>query len=221
MKTANPTPYQFLVVDDHEVILQGTVPALQENYPDARVQMAKDRHTAQTIIDLYKPDLMLLDLSIPPTPTSAARPEVGLEFLETLIQRRSTLNLMVLSTDVKPLVRLKSEINTYGGGFAAIDKSVSITEMLKMVELSLRGSIHLPLQVRSRPEFDSIWLEVLTLRFEEGLTDKAIAKTLNVSDRTIRNYWVRMQDFFCIGEDPDRDLRIQISIEARKMGLMS
>ncbi|MBE7384697.1 MAG: response regulator transcription factor [Leptolyngbya sp. SIO1E4] len=221
MKTETQTPHQFLVVDDHEVILQGTVPALQEKYPDAQIKTAKDRQTALAIIELYGPDLVLLDLSIPPDATSPARPEVGLAFLETLIQGRAAPNVMVLSTDVKPLVRLKSEINTYGGGFAAIDKSVSIDEMLRMVELALRGSIHLPPQVRSRSEFDSAWLQVLTLRFEEGLTDKAIAKRLEVSDRTIRNYWTRMQDFLCIGEEPDKDVRIQIAIEARKMGLIS
>ncbi|MEH1947249.1 MAG: hypothetical protein V7K77_09855 [Nostoc sp.] len=42
--------------------------------------------------------------------------------------------------------------------------------------------------MRSRLEFDRKWLEVLTLKYQEGLTDKAIAHKMLVSDRTVRNY---------------------------------
>ena len=62
---------------------------------------------------------------------------------------------------------------------------------------------------------------MLHLRFEEGLTDKAIAKRMGTSDRTIRNYWIRIQDALLIGDDPDRDLRVQIELEARRIGLIN
>jgi len=38
----------------------------------------------------------------------------------------------MLSTNVKPLVRMKPMINAYEGGFAAMDKSPPISEMLKV-----------------------------------------------------------------------------------------
>jgi len=62
------------------------------------------------------------------------------------------------------LVRMKPMINAYEGGFAAMDKSLPI-KMLK--RLRLRGSIYLPPEVPSRPEFDRKWLEVLT-NFRKG-----------------------------------------------------
>jgi DNA-binding NarL/FixJ family response regulator len=79
----------------------------------------------------------------------------------------------------------------------------------------------LPPELRSRPEFDRKWLEVLTLKFQEGLTDKAIAERMAVSDRTVRNYWIRLQDALGVYDKPDKELRIQIEIEARKIGLIS
>ena len=211
---------RFLVVDDHEAILAGTVPALREKYPAVKILTAQDQQTAHKLVQRYHPELVMLDLSLPYKPGSPANPEVGIQFLLTLMNSSPAPNIMVLSTNITPLVRLKPIINAYEGGFAAMDKSLPLKEMLKFIHIALRGSIYLPLQVRSRPEFDRKWLEVLTLKFQEGLTDKAIAQRLGVSDRTVRNYWIRIQDALSVHEQPQRDLRVQIEIEARKMGLI-
>ncbi|MBW4623890.1 MAG: response regulator transcription factor [Cyanosarcina radialis HA8281-LM2] len=218
--TANSSKQTFLVVDDHEAILEGTVPALQRAYPEAEVLTASDIQMAQLQMGSHPPALIVLDLSLPEKPHSPASPEVGLQFLKTLIEGRLAPNILVLSTNVQPLVQLKPAINAYEGGFAAMDKSLPIREMLRLVELALRGSIYLPPQLRSRTEFDPKWLEVLTLKFNEGLTDKAIAGRMHLSDRTIRNYWIRLQDALDIYDEPGKELRIQIEIAARKLGLI-
>lgn len=219
-ETSRQVKQRFLVVDDHEAILEGTVPALREKYLAAEILTAQDRQSAHRLVELYHPDVVVLDLSIPDKPNSPANPEVGIQFLKTLMSSSPAPNILVLSTNVKPLVRLKPMINTYEGGFAAMDKSLPIKEMLKFIDLTLRGSIYLPTQVRSRPEFERKWLEVLKLKFQEGLTDKAIAERMAVSDRTVRNYWIRIQDALSIYTEPDKDLQVQIEIEARKMGLI-
>lgn len=211
----------FLVVDDHEAILEGTVPALQRTYPGAEILTAQDIQTAQTQIGYYHPTLVVLDLSVPQQPYAIASAEVGIQFLKTLIESKLAPNIVVLSTNIKPLVQLKPMINAYEGGFAAMDKSLPIREMLRLVDFALRGSIYLPPELRARSEFDRKWLEVLALKFQEGLTDKAIADRMQVSDRTVRNYWVRLQDALGIYDEPDKDLRIQIAIAARKRGLLS
>ncbi|MBW4470911.1 MAG: response regulator transcription factor [Stenomitos rutilans HA7619-LM2] len=211
----------FLVVDDHEAILEGTVPALKRTYPTAEIFTAQDIQTAQTQIGYYHPTLVVLDLSVPQQPYAIASAEVGIQFLKTLIESQLAPNIVVLSTNIRPLVQLKPMINAYEGGFAAMDKSLPIREMLRLVDFALRGSIYLPPELRSRSEFDRKWLEVLTLKFQEGLTDRAIADRMQVSDRTVRNYWVRLQDALGIYDEPDKDLRIQIAIAARKLGLLS
>jgi DNA-binding NarL/FixJ family response regulator len=211
----------FLVVDDHEAILAGTVPALKRTYPYAEILTAQDVQTAQTQMNYYRPALILLDLSLPEKHYEPASSEVGIQFLKTLMVSKLAPNILVLSTNITPLVQIKPMINAYEGGFAAMDKSLPIREMLRLVDFALRGSIYLPPELRTRPELDRRWLEVLTLKFQEGLTDKAIAEKMQVSDRTIRNYWIRLQDALGVYDEPDKDLRIQIEIAARKLGLLS
>jgi DNA-binding NarL/FixJ family response regulator len=216
-----PLCQAFLVVDDHETILEGTVPALKKTYPDVEVFTAQDVQTAQERVLRHRPCLIMLDLSLPTTPTGIASPEIGMQFLKRLMESPSAPNLMVLSTNISPLVQLKPAINAYEGGFAAVDKAMPIREMLRLIDFSLRGSIYLPPELRTRAEFDRRWLEVLTLKFQEGLTDKAIADRMGISDRTVRNYWIRLQDALGVFDQPDKDLRIQIEIAARKLGLIS
>ncbi|MBD2451774.1 response regulator transcription factor [Nostoc sp. FACHB-152] len=212
---------KFLVIDDHEAILQGTIPALQEKYPQAEILAAQDAQTAYQQFEHYHPDLLIVDLCLPEKPQAPAQIEVGIQLIRTLMSSPLAPSLVVLSTNIKPLVRLKPIINAYEGGFAAMDKSLPIREMLKFIDLALRGSIYLSSELRSRPEFDRKWIEVLKLKYEEGLTDKAIAQRMNLSDRTVRNYWIRLQDALGIYDEPGKELRIQIEIAARKIGLIN
>ena len=216
----------FLVVDDHESVLQGTVPALQTAYPQAEILTAKTCTDAVQAMEKVQPDLMVVDLSIPESAGETATPDVGLKLVEqlltgSLLGRRWAPNVAVLSTDINPLVRLKATIKAYEGGFAAMDKALPLQEMLHYISFAMRGSVYLPQTVKSRPELHANWMELLRLRFEEGLNDKAIAKRMGTSDRTIRNYWIRIQDTLLIGDDPDKDLRVQIEIEARRIGLIN
>jgi DNA-binding NarL/FixJ family response regulator len=225
MNDTAPQQYShlFLIVDDHEAILEGTLPALRSQYPSAKILTAKDRQTAQQFLVQWSPDLVMIDLSLPERPGMGANPEVGLQWLEALMQSAAPLkpNILVLSTNIKPLVRLTPMINTYEGGFAAMDKTRPIQEMLKLTDSALRGSISLPLDVRSRPEFDRKWLEVLILKFQEGLSDRAIRDRMGIAERTLRNYWIRIQDALEIVDDPEIDVRIQIELAARRSGLIS
>lgn len=214
-------PPTFLVIDDHEAILEGTVPALRKQYSTAEILTAQDVQSAAYQLMHYHPTFVILDLSLPEKPHTPANAAVGIQFLKTLMSSSPAPNLLVLSTNIQPLVQLKSAINGYEGGFAAMDKALPMREMMRLIDLALRGSIYLPSEIRSRPEFDRRWLEVLLLKFQEGLTDKAIAERMQISDRTVRNYWIRLQDALGVYDEPSKDLRIQIEIAARKLGLLN
>ena len=218
---SNSNAQQFLVIDDHEAILAGTVPALQHRYPSAKITTAKDVQTAEQQILSYPPDLVIVDLSLPSRPFATAVAEVGMQLIDQLMNSQAAPNIMVISTNIKPLVRLKPAINIYEGGFVAIDKSLPVQELLNSVELALRGSTYLPPELRSRPEFDRKWLRVIQLKYAEGLSDRAIAQAMGISDRTVRNYWVRIQDTLGVADDPNQDLRIQIQMAARRAGLLN
>lgn len=211
----------FLIIDNHEATLKGLVPALQNKYPTATIRTARNVQTAQQQIAQQPPTLVIVDVSLPMTADAIATPEAGIQLLTNLMNSDFAPNIMVLSTNVRPLIQLKPLINTYEGGFAVMDKALPIQEILNSVEIALRGSIYLPPEVRVYPEFDQKWIQVLQLKYQEGYSDKAIAKKMNITDRTVRNYWIRIQDALRVYEDPEKDMRIQIQIAARKAGFIS
>ena len=143
-----------------------------------------------------------------------------MQLLESLLNSELAPSLMVLSIDIKPLIRLKSVINAYQGGFVALNKSTAFQDILSSVNIAMRGSIYLPPEVRSRPEFDRRWLQVLTLKYNKGFSDSAIAEEMGISDRTVRNYWTRIQDALNVYDDRNQDLKIQIQKAAQKAGLI-
>lgn len=227
MKSANlqSPKMHFLVVDDHALILKGTVSELQDFFTEAAIQTAASVQQTHSYLDGCLPDLILLDLSIPEEPGGHARTEVGLELLKSLMQTYESLNFTILSSYIQRLVTIVGEIENHAGGFTVVDKNFSINETVKRVSWSLQGITHTKdikgfrTGVELRPE----WLQVLKLAFEEGLQDKAIAETMSVSTRTVRLYFTKLQD--ALGIYPEDcngqiNLRAQTGIAARKMGLI-
>ena len=217
---ANCLPHRFVLIDDHEAILAGLLPGLQQRYPTAKIETAASVRAAEKVIATQSPTFVLVDLILPMTSQSTATVTAGIRLLERLLASDLAPSLMVFSIDIRPLIRLKSMINAYQSGFVAMEKSVPLQTALDQVDTALRGSIYLPPEVRSRPEIDRRWLRVLTLKYQEGLSDRAIARQLGVSDRTVRNYWLRIQDTLHVIDDNHQDLRIQIQLAAREAGLI-
>lgn len=215
-----PAKLKILVVDDHELVLGGTLAALQQTYPAATLV------TAQTLQDTFKrieagqPDLMIADLSMPESDGQIAKTETGIQLLKTLMERYPTLNIVVQSAHVRSLVRLKAAISAHEGGFTVADKSLPMKEMLTKVEWALQGLIFTPKEMRSGLEVKPEWLEVLRLAFQEGLQDKAIAEQMKVAERTVRHYWTKIQDVLDVYPDEGKNIRIQTEMRAREEGLI-
>ncbi|MBD0303337.1 MAG: response regulator, partial [Tolypothrix sp. T3-bin4] len=117
-RESKQTLQKFLVVDDHEAILQGTIPALKDKYPEAEIFAIQDAQTAYQQFERHHPDLLIVDLCLPEKPQAPAQVEFGMQLIKTLMSSPLAPNLVVLSTNIKPLVRLKPMINAYEGGFA-------------------------------------------------------------------------------------------------------
>lgn len=215
------SPQRFLLIDDHEAILTGILPGLQQRYPKTEIETASNIQAAEEIIAAQSPTFVLVDLILPMTQQSSATVTAGVRLLERLLNSDLAPSLMVFSINIRPLIRLKSIIYSYQSGFVAMEKSVSLQTALNRVDTALRGSIYLPPEVRSRPEIDLRWLNVLTLKYQEGLSDREIARQLGVSDRTVRNYWLRIQDALQVIDDNQKDLRVQIQLAAREAGLIT
>lgn len=216
------TKPKILIVDDHELILVGTIKALRQQYPDAEILTAQTAQSCLQAIESFEPNLLLFDLAIPEELDSTAQIEIGIQILRTLMSNKPDFNIVVLSSYTKALVRLKSEIDRHQGGFTVADKT-SIEDLLKKVNWAMEG-ISYTKDVKElysgelRPE----WYQVLELG-SQGLTDREIAQQINVVERTVWSYWHKIRDVFGIyPEASDRNERkkIQTIMKARELGFL-
>ena len=213
-------PLKILVVDDHELVLHGTVNGLKQRYPDAEIATVQTAQEVKEQVQQIQPDLLVVDLSLPQAPGAFPQPDTGIQLLKTLMQRYPTLNIVVQSAYPKALVRLRSAIDTHEGGYTVASKSLSLREILTRVQWALEGVVYTPKEMRAGLELKPAWLTALQLAFEEGLQDKAIAERMNISERTVRLYWNQVQDALSVYPEPGKNIRIQTERRAREEGLI-
>ena len=211
---------KIVVVDDHELILSGTLDLLKRHYPQAEIVTAKTTQNALEQVESFRPDLVIMDLSLPETFGNTAEINRGIKSLGTLMKNYTTLNLVVQSSYVKALVRIKPDIDAHEGGFTVADKGLSSQEMLSRIDLALKGVTHTKDLKMPPGEVKPEWIEVLNLAFEQELEDKAIADRMNVSLRTIRHYWTKVQDVLGVYPEDGKSLRIQTEKRAREEGFI-
>ena len=212
-------PLKILVLDDHQLLLKGTVNLIQEHFPNAKISSTQTAQETLTQVNEDNPNLIIVDLSIPKVPGTQAHTDHGLGLLQELMVRYPDLNIVVQSSTIKVLVRLIPEIENHQGGFTIADKSLPIATLLTRIEWSLEGLSYtkgLQKDLEVKPE----WLEVLRLAFEEGLQDKAIAKTMYKSERMVRHYWSKIQDALEIYPEEGKNMRVLTQIRAREAGLI-
>ncbi|MEO0408314.1 MAG: DNA-binding response regulator, partial [Cyanobacteria bacterium P01_A01_bin.135] len=149
-----------------------------------------------------------------------AQTETGIGLLRSLMSAHPQINVVVQSAHVRSLVRLKPLIDAHEGGFTIADKGLPLKEMLTKVDWAMQGLIYTPREMRSGLEVKPEWLQVLVLAFQEGLQDKAIAEQMNVSERSVRHYWTKVQDALDVYPEPGKNIRIQTEIRAREEGLI-
>ena len=213
---------KFIVIDDHESVLNGTVEILRKNYPSAEFNTATNASYAFEQVINYQPDLLVMDLSIPEKLEMTAKVDTGIQLLKVLMENYSHLNLVVQSAHVKTLVRIRPYIDNHKGGFTVADKSLPTQEMLTRVDWALQGLTHTKdiKGIHSGLEVKPEWLKVLNLAFEEGLQDKVIAKNMCISERMVRHYWSKLQDALNIYPEEGKNIRIQTEMRARAEGLI-
>lgn len=219
-KPAGNKQQRFLVIDDFETVVDGTVRSLQQRFPEAEIVTAGTVQAAQEQLARSLPDLIVMDLAMPDAEGGEPRSEAGVQFLREILQAHPRLNIVVQSAYPKALVRLKPAITSHDGGFTIAEKSIPLKEMIKRVEWALDGVVYTPKEMRTRLEIKPEWLQLLKLAFEQGLTDQAIAEKMCVSERTVRNYWTQIQDALEVYPDPGKNLRIQTEMRSREEGLI-
>jgi DNA-binding NarL/FixJ family response regulator len=210
----------FLVVDDHALVLGGTLSILKQEYPEAEILTASTAQEALRQVEQTHPDLVIVDLVMPDTIGEVAQANSGLQLLKILMEQYPHLNLVVQSAHVRTLIWLKPSIDNHLGGFTVVDKSQPVKDMLTMVDWALRERTHTPKEIRNGVQLKPAWMQVLQFAFQESLQDTAIAKRMNVSERTVQYYWTKIRDVLEVYPDDEKNLRIQTELRAREEGLL-
>jgi DNA-binding NarL/FixJ family response regulator len=209
----------ILVVDDHELVIRGTIEIIQAKYPEAKIISAKTLEDTLIKLSSFNFNAIIMDICLAKQTEMITEVETGISLLQRLINEYSDLNIMVQTNYVNALVKLKDDIDNHKAGFTIVDKSKSSQEMLKMFDLCLKEIVYtkmLKTNFKIKPE----WLEVLNLAFKEGLQDKAIASKMYKSERMIRNYWHQIRDILEIDNNQDQNIRILTLIRASQEGLI-
>lgn len=210
----------FLVVDDHALVLGGTLGILEQQYPEAEIFTASTAQEALRQVEQTHPDLVIVDLVMPDMIGEVAQANSGLQLLKLLMEQYPRLNLVVQSAHVRTLIWLKPAIDNHQGGFTVVDKSQPVKDMLTMVDWALRERTYTPKEIRNGVQLKPAWMQVLQLAFQEGLQDAAIAKRMTVSERTVQYYWTKIRDVLEVYPDDNKNLRIQTELRAREEGLL-
>lgn len=209
----------ILVIDNHEIFLNGITNIIEKKYSEAKIISTQNVQEILTQVSIYNPNAVIMDLVISEQPQMSATIEMGISLLQQLMSQYPTLNIMVQSCHINALTRIKNDIDNHQGGFTIANKNISSTEMLQMLDWCLKGITHTK-KLKTKLEITPECLELLSLACKQCLQDNAIATKMYKSKRMIRNYWGQLQNMLEVYPDENQNLRILTLMRAREKGLI-
>lgn len=183
---------QILLADDHGVIRAG-LRALLEGFPDMTV-VGEASDGAEAIAKAFelKPDIILMDLSMPNIG--------GIEATRQLLQREPGMRVLILTVHEDESL-LKEVIRAGAAGYVV--KRAAQEDLIHAIRVVARGDLYVhPTMTRmlfSEPAKDEapsgMNIETLTLReievlqlLAKGCTNRQIAEQLSLSPRTVEGH---------------------------------
>ena len=190
--------HRILLVDDHPLMRKGLALTLSAESDLDVVGQAADAEEALSVIDKLKPDLVLIDISLPGMS--------GIELLKHLLAINPDLLTLVVSRHDEALY---AERAVRAGAKGYVMKLVAGDEIVQAVRHVLRGGIYMSDELKDRLLFGAAVgrkaplqspLEVLSDRelevFEmtgRGLPTREIAERLHLSVKTVESYRARIK----------------------------
>ena len=184
---------RIVLADDHAIIRQGLVP-LFEAEPDMEIlaQTGNGRE-AFKLIDTLRPDVAILDISMPEM--------TGIEVARRVVDAGLDTQVILLTMHEDPsavLEALEAGVSGY------VVKDNSFEELVQAVRVVVAGGTFvtpsaqkklrkLQSQGKSTASLSQREREVLKL-IAQGLSSKEIARTMDISPRTVDTYRKRLMD---------------------------
>ncbi len=179
----------IVLVDDHAVVRAGVRRLLEQEPLFEVIGEAESGEKAYQIFGELKPDVMVMDLSMPGMG--------GLEAIRRILMRYEKAKILVLSMH-EDLSFANQALKL--GAKAYLTKNALADDLVKSIETVTQGDVFLSDEIAKKMAMQSISgnqdpvHELSAREFEifrllaEGLDIEAIASTLNISSKTVSNY---------------------------------
>jgi len=179
----------IVLVDDHAVVRAGVRRLLEQEPLFEVIGEAESGEKAYQIYGELKPDVMVMDLSMPGMG--------GLEAIRRILMRYEKAKILVLSMH-EDLSFANQALKLGAKGY--LIKNALADDIVKSIETVSNGEIFLSAEIAKKMAMQSISgdkdpiHELSAREFEifrllaEGLDIDAIASTLNISSKTVSNY---------------------------------
>ena len=179
----------IVLVDDHAVVRAGVRRLLEQEPLFEVIGEAESGEKAYQILAELKPDVMVMDLSMPGMG--------GLEAIRLILMRYEKAKILVLSMH-EDLSFANQALKLGAKGY--LTKNTLADDLVKSIETVTQGDVFLSDEIAKKMAMQSISgnqdpvHELSAREFEifrllaEGLDIDAIASTLNISSKTVSNY---------------------------------
>ena len=179
----------IVLVDDHAVVRAGVRRLLEQEPLFEVIGEAESGEKAYQIFGELKPDVMVMDLSMPCMG--------GLEAIRRILMRYEKAKILVLSMH-EDLSFANQALKLGAKGY--LTKNTLADDLVKSIETVTQGDVFLSDEIAKKMAMQSISgnqdpvHELSAREFEifrllaEGLDIDAIASTLNISSKTVSNY---------------------------------
>ena len=179
----------IVLVDDHAVVRAGVRRLLEQEPLFEVIGEAESGEKAYQIFGGLKPDVMVMDLSMPGMG--------GLESIRRILMRYEKAKILVLSMH-EDLSFANQALKLGAKGY--LTKNTLADDLVKSIETVTQGDVFLSDEIAKKMAMKSISgnqdpvHELSAREFEifrllaEGLDIDAIASTLNISSKTVSNY---------------------------------
>lgn len=185
-------PIRLMIVDDHDLLREGIKARLADVSGFSIVAEGANGQEAVDLFDLHKPDIALLDVSMPV--------KNGLEAAKEIIANDPAAKIMFLSVfDDAQYVQEAVRIGAKG----YVLKDVSKPQMTLAIETVAKGGVYLGSQVEEQLAKQNPCENDhgLTLRekqvlgkIAQGLANKQVAYELGISVRTVESHRSAIRD---------------------------
>lgn len=190
---------RILIVDDHSIVRHGLALLINQQKGMIVCSEAEDAETAQSLIDLHQPDLIILDISL--------RDISGLELLEQIKSRQPDLLVLVVSMHTEPF-HVERALRAGANGY--FTKQERAEKLLCAIQTVLDGEIYLDESLQQQmlksyfgrtPKGNNPPFERLTNRqFEimqllgKGFDTRRIAAQLHISVKTVEAHRANIKE---------------------------